>query len=53
MRSWCSKSCQVDSTILNVSSREKDEDVNKGTMHFAISTNDVLDLISSKSTCGQ
>ena len=52
-RSECSKSCQVSSTILIVSAYEKEEAVNRGTMHFATSMNDVLDLISSKSTCGQ
>ena len=39
--------------MLIVSSKEKDDDVNNGTMHLAISINDVLDLISSKSTLGQ
>ena len=53
MRSLCSKSCQADSTILVVSSWVKDDVVNNGTIHLAISTNDVLDLISSKSTSGQ
>ena len=53
MRSLCSKSCQADSTILIVSSWVKDDVVNNGTIHLAISTNDVLDLMSSKSTSGQ
>ena len=46
------KSCQVSSSSANTSSSEKDDFVNKGTIHLATSIKLSRVFIRSRSTCG-